>query len=153
MGGIDTCDKNRYRFRRRYYRTLAALSGDTSDMGEARAVGQKVYGPNPTQAQIGALAAMSSAQRNTLLSDALSKTPAADLKPGTFESLISEGFDEGVAMNAVTWVDTDRKAQVLAANIPQQYGYDLSDLGDRLKENPKMKIKIFSTLRISIKLI
>ena len=120
--------------------TLAALSGDTSDMGEARAVAQKVYGPNPTESQIGALAAMSSAQRNTLLSDALGKTPAADLKSGTFESLVSEGFDEGVAMNAVTWVDTDRKAQVLAANIPQQYGYDMSDLGDKLKENPGMKI-------------
>ncbi len=120
--------------------TLAALSGDTSDMGEAMAVAQKVYGPSPTQSQVSGVAAMSSAQRNTLLSDALGKTPAADLKPGTFESLVSEGFDEGVAMNAVTWVDTDRKAQVLSANISQKYDYDLNALSEKLKEEPGMDI-------------
>jgi hypothetical protein len=37
-------------------------------------------------------------------------------------------------------VDTDRKAQTLAANIAYKYDYDLSDLGEKLKENTGMDI-------------
>jgi len=120
--------------------TLAALSGDTSDMGEARAVAQKIYGPNATESQIGALAAMSSAQRNTLLGDALDKLPTANIKPGSFEALTAEGFDEGVAQNAVTWVTNDRKIQAANANIMRFYDISTPQIAAAIKDDPDMDV-------------
>ena len=114
--------------------TLAALQGESDDMGRAVAVAQQIYGPNATQAQIRTVSQLSAAQQNTLLGDALSKNPSAGLKPGTFESLVAEGFDEGVAQNAVTWVTQDRKIQKLEADLANVYGVDIAKANENMAD-------------------
>jgi len=87
------------------------------------------------------LAAMSSAQRNTLLGDALDKLPTANIKPGSFEALTAEGFDEGVAQNAVTWVTNDRKIQAAEANIMRFYEISIGDIADAIKNDEDIEVE------------
>jgi hypothetical protein len=113
----------------------AVESKAAADYNEASVIAAVVYGPGFSVGQIEAIQALSSTQRNALWTRGLDEMDAFfdQETPGTFDSLVADGFSSDIAQFALLEVKKTRRIMQLEKK-PEGFGEEISQLSQEIED-------------------
>lgn len=113
----------------------AVESKAAADYNEASVIASVVYGPGFSVGQIEAIQALSSTQRNALWTRGLDEMDAFfdQETPGTFDSLVADGFSSDIAQFALLEVKKTRRIMQLKKK-PEGFGEEIKQLGQEIED-------------------
>ena len=113
----------------------AVESKAAADYNEASVIAAVVYGPGFSVGQIEAIQALSSTQRNALWTRGLDEMDAFfdQETPGTFDSLVADGFSSDIAQFALLEVKKTRRIMQLEKK-PEGFGEEIKQLGQEIED-------------------
>ena len=113
----------------------AVESKAAADYNEASVIAAVVYGPGFSVGQIEAIQALSSTQRNALWTRGLDEMDAFfdQETPGTFDSLVADGFSSDIAQFALLEVKKTRRIMQLEKK-PEGFGEEIKQLSQEIQD-------------------
>ena len=112
-----------------------AESKAAADYNEASVIAAVVYGPGANVGQVNAIQALSATQRNALWTRGLDEMDEFydQQTPGTFDSLVADGFSSDVAQFALLEVKKTRRIMQLEKK-PEGVGEEIKQLSEEIQD-------------------